>query len=71
MEGLLDVLVVSGASFGPAALELLRECFAILGRDLTLLRTQIGLVSYDNNGNPFDSLYSEVSCELRLRGRYI
>jgi hypothetical protein len=61
LEGLLNVLIVSGAGFGPAALELLRECFAFLGCDLALLGAQIGLVAYNDNGDPFDSLRVEVS----------
>jgi hypothetical protein len=50
------VLVVARARFGPGALELFGESFAVFGRDLALLGAEVGLVAYDNNGDPFDSL---------------
>jgi hypothetical protein len=61
LEGLLDVLVVSGTGFGPAALELLRECLALLGCDLALLGAQIRLVAYNDDRDPFNGLRVEVS----------
>jgi hypothetical protein len=56
LKCLEDVLVVARARFGPGALELFGEGFAIFGCNLALLGTEIGLVAYDNNRDPLDSL---------------
>jgi hypothetical protein len=56
LECLEYVLVVARARFGPGALELFGESFAVFGRDLALLGAEVGLVAYDNNRDPLDSL---------------
>lgn len=53
IEGLLNILVVSCARFGPRALQLLGERLAVLGLYLTLFGSKIGLVANDDEWNPF------------------
>ena len=66
LEGFLDVLVVPRRRFGPCAFELGGKRSAVFGGDLTLFRTEIGLVAYDDEGNPVDCLDMDV---IRLCGR--
>lgn len=48
LEGLADVLVESGACFGPSTAELLGELATIFSLDLTLFGSKIGLVADDD-----------------------
>lgn len=56
VKGLLHVLVVAGRGLCPGALEFLGEGAAVFGGDLALLGAQIGLVAYDDEGDPGGSL---------------
>ena len=56
LKRLEHVLVVARAGLGPRALELFGEGFAVFGRDLALLGAEVGLVAYDDNGDPVDGL---------------
>jgi hypothetical protein len=51
LKGLLYVLVVSRARFGPCAFEFGGEGAAVVGRDLSLLRAEVRLVAYDDEGD--------------------
>ncbi len=50
------VLVVARTGFGPGTFELCGEGATVFGRDLALFGTQVGLVAYNDEGNPFDGL---------------
>jgi hypothetical protein len=68
LECLDNVLVVPSTGFSVSTLELVRKLLAFLRRDLTLLGSQILLVTDDNNGDPFRTLrgVSQVKlCEVR------
>ena len=56
LKGLLYVLVVARAGFGPGTFELCGEGATVFGRNLALFGAQIRLVAYNNEGNPLDSL---------------
>jgi len=60
LKRLEHVLVVSRRGFGPGALELGGECLAVLGRDLALFGAEVGLVTYNDKGDPIDGLYGET-----------
>jgi len=55
LEGFLDILVVPRARLGPSAFELFGEGFAIFGGDLSLFRSEIGFVAYDDERDPVHS----------------
>lgn len=70
LKCLCDVLVVARAAFGPRAFEFFGEGSAVFGRDLALLGAEIGFVSDDGEGDPFDGLdESLVGGSLVLMGR--
>jgi hypothetical protein len=50
------ILVVAGTGFGPRALELFGQGFAVFGGDLTLFGTEVGFVAYNDDGDPVDGL---------------
>jgi hypothetical protein len=56
LKSLLYVLVVARTGFGPGTFELCGEGATVFGRDLALFGTQVGLVAYNDEGNPFDGL---------------
>ena len=56
LKGLLYVLVVARAGFGPGTFELCGEGATVFGRDLALFGTQVRLVADDDKGNPLDGL---------------
>lgn len=56
LKSLLYVFVVARAGFGVGTFELCGEGFAVFRRDLALFGTQVRLVAYDDEGNPFDGL---------------
>lgn len=57
LESLADILVVAGAGLGVAAVELLSQSLALLDGDLTLVWTEITLVTNQDDGNPLDALF--------------
>jgi hypothetical protein len=65
LKCLEHVLVVAGTGFGPCALELFGQGFAVFGSDLTLFGTEVGLIAYDDDGHPVDGLY-ELSESVHL-----
>lgn len=69
LKSLEHVLVVAGAGFGPRALELFGEGFAVFGGDLTLFRTEVGLVAYDDDRDPVDGLYCRLSETMQILQR--
>jgi hypothetical protein len=56
LKGLLYVLVVACAGFGPRAFELCGEGAAVFGCDLALFGAEVGFVAYDDEGHPVDGL---------------
>lgn len=56
LKTLLHVLVVPRAGFSPGTFEFCSESTAVFGSDLALFWAEIGLVAYDDKGDPFDSL---------------
>lgn len=60
LEGLVDVLVVASAGLGPAAVVLVGQLLAVLGRDLALLGAQIAFVAHDDDGDPLDALWRRI-----------
>lgn len=60
LKSLGDVLVIPGTRFGPSASELGPQLSALLGRYLSLFRTQVALVSDDDQWHPFGSLQLRV-----------
>ena len=74
VESLADVLVVARAGLGVGAIELLGQRFALLDGDLALLGTEIALVAYDHDGDPFGALESDCIsfeiCEARIEGAW-
>lgn len=68
LKSLGDVFVVSGAGFGPATIVLFRQLLTLVGGNLTLLRTEIALVSDNDNGNPLDTLKQRVKAYVSKFG---
>ena len=63
LKRFLHVLVVSRAGLGPTAVELGLKSLALLGRDLALFRSQVGLVPYDDERDILGGLEETcVSC---------
>lgn len=60
-EGLADVLVVSCARLGPAALYLLGELLAVFGGDLSLLGSQVALVADNADRDGVSALDDKIS----------
>lgn len=56
IKGLAHANVIAGTSFGPGARMLLSELLAGFGGDLTLLGTQVTLISYDADRNLVNAL---------------
>lgn len=66
LECLLDVLVVLCAGLGPRALELSRECLALLFLHLPLLGPYVALVADDDYGYPVDALSEIMRSNMAL-----
>lgn len=60
LESLVYVLVVASACLGPAAVVLVRQLLAVLGRDLALLGAQIAFVAHDDDGDPLHALWRRI-----------
>lgn len=56
LERFADVLVISCARLGPAALDLLGHLLSIFGGNLSLLGSQVALVADDDDGDGFGTL---------------
>jgi hypothetical protein len=61
LKGTTDVLVVSSAGFGPAALDLLGDLLAVLGSDLSLLGPEIALIADNDDWHGFRALDAPLS----------
>lgn len=64
LEGLADVLVVSCARLGPAALNLFGELLSIFRSDLSLLGSQVALVADNADRNGVSTLDDEILVSL-------
>lgn len=53
-----NILIVSCARFRPTTLEFLGQLLALFGADLALLWSKIALVTYDDDGNGFGTLWA-------------
>lgn len=60
LKRLLHILIVSCRGLGPAAIQLGLEGLAVFGGDLALLGAEIGLVSYNDEGDVFSGLKENV-----------
>jgi hypothetical protein len=60
LKRLEHILIITGAGLSPRTLEFFGEGFAVFGGDLTLFGTEVGLVAYDDDGDPVDGLYRVV-----------
>ena len=56
LKGFGNILIVPCACFCVSTVEFLSQSFAVLDGDLALVRTQVTLVSNNNDGNPFRAL---------------